>query len=88
MTDREKAIAYFRHREAQIPMPGARAMYQEAIKALEQPEVIRCKDCKYWREGTAFSYCDKLYGMGVLDALDYMVAEDDYCSMAERRTDE
>lgn len=39
MTDREKALAYFRHREAQIPMPGARAMYQEAIKALEQPTV-------------------------------------------------
>ena len=39
MTDREKALAYFRHREAQIPMPGARAMYQEAIKALEQPTI-------------------------------------------------
>ena len=39
MTDREKALAYFRHREAQVPMPGARAMYQEAIKALEQPTV-------------------------------------------------
>lgn len=50
-----------------------------------QSEIIRCKDCKHWREGTSFSYCDKLYGMGVLDALDYMVAEDDYCSMAERR---
>ena len=50
-----------------------------------QPEIIRCKDCKHWREGTAFSYCDKLYGMGVLDALDYMVAEDDFCSRAERR---
>ena len=50
-----------------------------------QPEIIRCKDCKHWREGTSFSYCDKLHGMGVLDALDYMTAEDDYCSMAERR---
>ena len=50
-----------------------------------QPEIVRCKDCKHWREGTAFSYCDKLYGMGVLDALDYMVAEDDFCSRAERR---
>jgi hypothetical protein len=39
MTDREKALAYFRHREAQIPMPGARAMYQEAIKAPEQPTI-------------------------------------------------
>ena len=69
--------------------------YNDAIDRAEieglpsaHPEIIRCKDCKHWREGTAFSYCDKLYGMGVLDALDYMVAEDDYCSMAERRTDE
>ena len=50
-----------------------------------QAEIIRCKDCKHWREGTSFLYCDKLHGMGVLDALDYMTAEDDYCSMAERR---
>ena len=53
-----------------------------------QPELIRCKDCKYWREGTVYTYCDKLYGMGVLDVYDYMTAEDDYCSRAERRTDE
>ena len=46
MTDREKALAYFRHREAQTPMPGARAMYQEAIKALEQPEED-CDTCKH-----------------------------------------
>ena len=52
-----------------------------------QPEIIHCKDCKHWREGTAFSYCDKLHGMGVLDALDYMTTEDDYCSMAERMED-
>lgn len=51
----------------------------------EWVEIIRCKDCKHWREGTSFSYCDKLYGMGVLNALDYMTAEDDYCSMEERR---
>ena len=66
---------------------------QDIYKALEQlpsvqPDIIHCKDCKHWREGTAFSYCDKLHGMGVLDALDYMTAEDDYCSMAERRIDE
>ena len=50
-------------------------------------ELIRCKDCKYWREGTVYLYCDKLFGMGVLDAYDYMTDEDDFCSMAERRTD-
>lgn len=58
----------------------------ERIKPLPsvQSEIIHCGECKHWREGTAFSYCDKLHGMGVLDALDYMTAEDDYCSMAER----
>lgn len=53
-----------------------------------QQEIVRCKDCKYWREGTVYLYCDKLFGMGVLDAYDYMTDEDDYCSMAERRADD
>ena len=73
-----------------------KALYNFTLnRILEQPtmpssqlEIIHCKDCKHWREGTAFAYCDKLHGMGVLDALDYMTAEDDYCSMVERRTDE
>lgn len=50
-----------------------------------QPEIIQCKDCKYWREGVAYSYCDKLFNMGVLDVYDYMVSDDDFCSKAERR---
>lgn len=50
-----------------------------------QPEIIRCKDCRHWREGTSYSYCFKLYAMGVLNAYDHMVAEDDFCSKAERR---
>ena len=57
----------------------------ERGKAEAQAEIIRCRDCKHWREGTAYSYCDKLHGMGVLDIYDYMTSEDDFCSMAERR---
>ena len=53
----------------------------------EQPEIIRCKDCKHVREGGAYLYCDKLYGMGILNVYDCMTAEDDYCGMAERRAD-
>lgn len=52
-----------------------------------QPDIIHCKDCKHWRDGIGFYYCDKLYGMGVLNMYDYMKTEDEYCSMAERRTD-
>ena len=85
MTDREKALAYFRHREAQIPMPGARAMYQEAIKALEQPEITYCRDCKYHRyehdKTGDIPYCSNAdYGYGWKD--------NDFCSKGERRTDE
>lgn len=68
----------------QAQLDKAFELGKESAKA----EIIHCGECKHWREGTAFSFCDKLHGMGVLDALDYMTAEDDYCSMAERRTDE
>ena len=49
-----------------------------------QPEIIHCRDCKHWSEGDAYSYCNKLFTMGVLDVYDYMTAEDDFCSNAER----
>lgn len=58
-----------------------------AIEALRQPEIIRCKDCKYWCEGNTYSHCQKLFNCGVLDAYDYMRAEEDFCSLAERRED-
>ena len=46
-----------------------------------QPEIIRCKDCKHHHyDGEDIPYCDRIdYGYGWKD--------DDYCSMAERRTD-
>lgn len=47
-------------------------------------DIIRCRDCKHWREGDAYSYCQKLFNCGVLDVYDYMRAEDDFCSLAER----
>ena len=63
--------------------------YDVAIEALSEPEsgIIRCKDCKYWREGDVYSYCNKMFSMGVLDVYDYMREEDDFCSLAERRED-
>ena len=41
-----------------------------------QPEIIRCKDCKHWD------------GVDTCDVIDAPVWDDDFCSMAERRTDE
>lgn len=66
-----------------------------AIKALEQPEIIHCRDCKYWMPHTQLGYdedyeiyhdyCKKL----IPDDEYYAFARraDDFCSHAERRTD-
>lgn len=53
----------------------------EKVKAMEsaQPEIIRCKDCKWFgKAGCAIE---------IVDDSD-KPTEDDYCSFAERRTDE
>lgn len=49
-----------------------------ALKGLPsaQPEIIRCKDCKHWD------------GVEACDVIDVPVWDDDFCSMAERRSDE
>lgn len=46
-----------------------------AIEVLEQPEIIRCWECK-WHEGTNF--CGNFNVIGFYP--------NDYCSLAERRT--
>lgn len=60
------------------------------------PEIVRCKDCKYWMphsqlgfdedNGTYHDYCAKLVPEDEYYAF-YRNA-DDYCSRAERKTDE
>lgn len=61
-----------------------------------EPEIVRCKDCKHqvkeWRDDKRLK--DKgywVYGCKVVgDACGYWALlgqDDDYCSMAERRTD-
>jgi len=40
------------------------------------PEIVRCKDCKHWD------------GVDTCDVIDAPVWDNDFCSMAERRTDE
>ena len=59
----------------------------DALKDLPsaEPEIIRCKDCKFWThiKRTKRHWCktdDGLY--------DLNTSADDFCSRAERRTDE
>ena len=41
-----------------------------------QPEIIRCMDCKHWD------------GVDTCDVIDAPVWDNDFCSMAERRSNE
>lgn len=57
--------------------PGrARKMIEDAPSA--QPEIIRCKDCIYYRQ--EIDMCDYPYSTA-----HNVVREDDFCSRAERR---
>ena len=38
MTDRQKALEWFKNRRTGVMMSGAKAMYSEAVKALEELE--------------------------------------------------
>lgn len=43
-----------------------------------QPDIVRCKDCKYWKRS---SYCEGYCGEIDMEGFD----EDHYCGFAERR---
>ena len=63
---------------------------QEAIYALKQPEIIRCKDCKYKELQQDWKYrsyahmsiwkCGKGHGKDITDS----IQENDYCAWPER----
>lgn len=66
---------------------------KELAEIRKQPEIIRCKDCKHKKdhhyenpgeEPYIKSTCENKYGL----VKDYQVHDWDFCSRAERRTDE
>jgi hypothetical protein len=65
-------------------LPAERVLWN-VINAEPTQEIIHCKDCKYWKEKPLYTYCGKMYRMGILDVLDYATEENDFCSMAEKR---
>lgn len=67
-----------------------------AVKALEQPEIVRCKDCKYYipyewmfdglsRSSNRNDYAPDEIGCA---ANDHNYPPEGFCSYAERRTNE
>ena len=68
---------YAKWREYFVEMPSA------------QPEIIRCKDCNWYREGVHLSpnkFCYRLKDNSG-KRIGYNFADNDFCSRAERRND-
>ena len=58
--------------------------------ASAQPEIIRCKDCKH-QEIHEYNYGGRTYrsyGCELSERYSHVCLDDDFCSRAERRTDE
>ena len=98
LISRQAAIDAIYHHLPSVSRTRARTMLHEVPSA--QPEIIRCKDCKHWRQQTnyqgaplSFGFCESddmwrsLYGETY--EVSHIDTDDDfYCGYAERRTDE
>lgn len=51
----------------------------EHAPTIEQPEIIRCRDCQYWESGTRYGKCKLTY---------ISVTGDYYCAAAAERRGE
>ena len=72
------------------------ALYQDEVvpdlrEQLEnRVEVVRCKDCKYYREGKIWEgikFCFRLQGSDG-EPVGYNFSADDFCSRGERKDNE
>ena len=81
----EEAIRKLQKQKAEyleewIDYSGVAEAFDIAVSALQQPEIIRCKDCKWYDTAMpmteGFSYCDK-FGL--------VFGYNDFCSRAEKR---
>ena len=74
-------------------MDGAYADYRKQMCELPsaQPEIIRCKDCRFWQdkeEGVVeASICARPENRHEKHPFRFLAGKDDYCSFAERRED-
>ena len=62
--------------------------YMNALRHLPsaQPEIVRCKNCKWYK--TNYSWNGKAHKVCVIEPYEPIRKSDDFCSRAERRTDE
>ena len=96
----EEAIKVLNETRVMFGRSNGKALYREALRkaidALKQPEIIHCKDCKHWEPHSQHGWDDE-YGLYFNYCAFHMPEDDyyaghweaeDYCSYAERRTDE
>lgn len=63
--------------------------FTEKQPTVDAVEVVRCKDCKYYREGKIWegiNFCFRLRGSDG-EPVGYNFSDDDFCSRGERRND-
>lgn len=53
-----------------------------------EPEIIRCKDCKHWTTNIGDSELRDNYCNEAMHGFYYRCSGDDFCSRAERRTND
>lgn len=61
----------------------------QQLPTIDAVPVVRCKECKHYREGKVLSpqkFCFRLRGRDG-EAIGYNFAEDDFCSYGERSED-
>ena len=74
-----------KHTEYIVPIGEDAQDYDEMFIGVirRQPELVRCKDCKYYRDGDCWHEWDndgRIYYQSVINEPN----PDDYCSRAER----
>ena len=70
--------------ETILPPVNTKGMFADVV------QVVRCKDCKYYREGEIFKdtkFCFRLRGDND-KPVGYNFSEDDFCSRGERKDNE
>ena len=83
LIDRQAAIDAITNCE-----PGEEVFMLENMPSA-QPEIIRCKDCKYCDKRPGVHDChNPVFGNGFGNYPPPSMRENDFCSRAERRTDE
>lgn len=56
-----------------------------AVTALRQPEIIRCRDCRFWDPFPSSSSAPEYHQCNEFGGVMTASRADDYCSRAERR---